>query len=59
MVSHEGPIRVIQRYFTRFDETKGDDDYVASLAGLSEFVVRSLEPLEVAIKKWDETKHLK
>ncbi len=58
LVSHEGPIRVMQRYFSRFDTTKGDDDYRASLGGISEFEVKSLAPLEVAIKKWDAVEHL-
>lgn len=58
IVSHEGPIRVIQRYFTRFDTTKGDDDYRASLGGISEFEVTNLDPLAVAVKKWDAVEHL-
>lgn len=58
VVSHEGPIRVIRHYFTRFDTTKGDDDYRASLGGISEFEVKNLDPLEVAVKKWDAVEHL-
>lgn len=58
IISHEGPVKAIQDYFTRFDTTKNDDDYSASLAGVSEFEVKGLEPLKVAIKRWDEINHL-
>jgi broad specificity phosphatase PhoE len=59
IVSHEGPVKVMQNYFMRFDTTKHDDDFHASLAGISEFLVKKLEPLEVAIKRWDQVDYLK
>lgn len=59
IVSHEGPVRVMQNYFVRFDTTKHDDDFHASLAGISEFLIKKLDPLEVAIKRWDQVDYLK
>ncbi len=58
IVSHEGPVKVMQKYFTRFDTTKGDDDFTSTLGGVNEFVIKELDPLEVAVKAWDETTHL-
>ncbi len=58
MVSHEGPILVMQHYLTRFDTTKGDDDFRATPGGLSDFQIKNIQPLEVAVLKWDAVEHL-
>ncbi|MFC1721334.1 histidine phosphatase family protein [Patescibacteria group bacterium] len=58
IISHEGPVKVIHKYLTRFDTTKKDNDCQAPLAGISEFGVRNIEPLEIAIKVWDGVNHL-
>ncbi|EKD49574.1 MAG: hypothetical protein ACD_63C00106G0013 [uncultured bacterium] len=58
IVSHEGMIRVAQKYLTRFDRTRDDDDYAVSFCGLTEMVINDLEKGEIAVKKWDEISHL-
>ncbi len=58
MVSHEGPILVMQRYLTRFDTTKGDDDFRATSGGISDFQIKSIQPLQVAVLRWDAIQHL-
>jgi len=58
LVTHAGPVQVIQRYFQRFDTSKGDDANEQNLSGLSEFLVKKLDPLQVEIKKIDSIEHL-
>lgn len=59
LVTHEGPVKIIQKYFTRTKSEPSEEQYKASFGGITEFEIKGLRPEEVKVKHWDSKDHLK